>query len=198
MDILKIIGDIASILVLIGGIITFFFKESIKAFFARDLLKKQENYKRELETYKTILLKDLEEYKMGIDVRRNLSSEIMSKRVFAYQLTMSMLNHFYGLILRYNSNPGEEGFKLSFGSDEGFNARDIVNKIEENLFYYSRVAYDHFNKLKTTLPIIFNEVEKRKPIDKQVIAQLFSNIKEINNLLLLEVFPDDPTVKEIL
>lgn len=193
LEIMKLVGDIASILVLVGGIFAFIFKESIKAFFARDLLKKQEDYKRELETYKTILLKDLEEYKMGIDVRRNMSTEISKRRIDSYRTIINSLYEFYSELSLYSEIPN---YKIKIHRDKGdpLMMTDVVGDI----FYFSQSSQEKYAKLVAPIHLKLNKmIIDKKPIDSSMVEKFLNGITELRKYLISEVFPDDPTVKEM-
>jgi len=195
MDILKTIGDIAAILVLVGGIIAFIFKESIKAYFARDLLDKKSGIDKDLEDHKKLIIKNLEDYKLGIDVRRNLATEVSKKRLDAYQSTMTTFYRFYGEVDAYSKDPSMLNKDKSFSGPQG---KERIDAFTEQMFYFSNPALKQFNK--EFMPIftqVLDKVAHIKPISKEELDGYLKKLNSMRAFLLSEVFPDDPTVKEI-
>ncbi|MCX5903348.1 MAG: hypothetical protein NTV89_07720 [Proteobacteria bacterium] len=97
IEILRIIGDIVSLLLLLCALIGFamkhFIKEKIGAYFKTKINQQNEfykhNLKQEIEAYKAALIRDLEEYKLGIDIRRNIAFEVSNQKMKAYQAICS-------------------------------------------------------------------------------------------------------------
>lgn len=93
IEILRIIGDVVSLLLVVCALIGFamkhFIKEKIGAYFQTKINQQNETYKhnlkQEIEAYKAALIRDLEEYKLGIDIRKNIALEVSNQKMKAYQ-----------------------------------------------------------------------------------------------------------------
>ena len=94
MKIIEVVDDFASITIVLVGLVGFSLREKIKNYFQKDLIELKESYKQELERYKIDLLREMEEYKMGIDIRRNLSIQMSNKRLLSYQKIISYFANF--------------------------------------------------------------------------------------------------------
>jgi len=103
ISILTLISQTLSVLLLLAATLAFIFKryinEWIKTRFKIQLEKSNGDYKHkllhELETYKGDILRELEEFKLGIDIRRNIALQVSNSQLSAYQKLVSD----YGIIV---------------------------------------------------------------------------------------------------
>lgn len=189
------LDKITPLLLPLGALIIFMAKGRIRLYFQKSLLKDQEKYKKELEFYKSNLLRDLEEHKLGIDVRRHLSVEMSNKRLMAYQNLMEFISHFRNLAWRYNENPNAEHRETIFGKDieKGWG---FLNAMESNILFFSRDALSQFNtQLNPSYQKVLNRISEARPIEEKDLNNYDAGIRKVKEYLLSEIFPDDPTSK---
>ena len=180
------------VLLPLGAVIIFALKGKIKLYFQKNLLEDKEKYKKELEFYKSSLLRELEEHKLGIDVRKYLSLEMSKKRLMAYQNLMEAVSHFRNLAWRYNIKPDAENRDNIFGKDVEKGWR-FLNTTESNVLFFSSGALSQFKtQIGPCYQKVLNSIADVKPIDKEDLKNLDAGLKKVKEYLLSEIFPDDP------
>lgn len=101
-DLLQVINNILTVLVLVAIALGFAFKTWIRewikgrlrAELTRELDESRHKLARELEGYKGALLKDLEDYKANIDIRRSIALKMADARLDALRRLTVNLDHF--------------------------------------------------------------------------------------------------------
>ena len=177
------------------SLVSLIFKEKIKAYFKKDLIKTQENYKMGLEAYKANLLQQLEEYKLDIDIRRNLIIEMSHNRLLAYQKTISSLLHFYRLLLQYNYSPSSEHMQKIFGQNESRGWKDL-NVLEDNFLFLSQNLSEIAKEIGEHMRKILLKLKSGKPIESATLEKYSDSLKNLKNAMVSEIFPGDVKDKD--
>ena len=187
----NVLDIVVTIAVIVIPIITFFCKEKIKLIFQKNVIKTQESYKIELESYKNKLLHELELYKLDIDVQRNLTIEVLNKRLIVYQKTISNFVRFQRLILQYNSSPSVTKMHDIFGAN-ATNAWDHLEFMEENMLFYSDNIGRHLKLIVPNMDNILKILEKGQKIEINLLEKFISSIKELKKNMISELFKEKP------
>lgn len=189
MEYIYKLGGVASILVVIGSFIGFCFREKIKTYFQKDLIKTQNKCVQDLETYKMCLIRDLEKYKLDIDVRKSMAIEMSNKKLGAYQKTITGLLRFSNVVHTYNNLPAPERTIKPF-RDNLNKAWQFVTDLEESYFYYAEKHRDKMEPLAKAMQEIFDITKTGKLIDDTLSEQYKDAVKELKRSFISEIFPE--------
>lgn len=160
------------------GLVLFLCKERIMNYFKRDL-----------EAFKTNLLRQLEEYRMGIDVRRNLSIQMSDKRLLAYQETLSINARLWFEISRYRqiSNPEERKLR----EDRIIcDAEDGCNAVIKNYLYLPGSLRTELRKMDVLGKPILNNIQQNKPVTDAQFERFTQQLKVLKDKMVSEIEDD--------
>lgn len=181
---IEVLSYISNVVLVLGGLITFFSREKIKNYFQKDLVKLQESYKRELEAYKADLLRELEEYKLGIDVRRYMSIEWADRKLKAYQQTASNLTRLASHIQNWQfiSLKPEVGKAVRKDGDR------MLDDFHENHIFYSQDIVSMQKEIAAIYhPLIQNLTSSNIGPTEEQVRLLSQKIGEIRKQMISEL-----------
>jgi hypothetical protein len=94
-DLFDFLDKIGGVLALLGGVFRFLLREKIKNYCEKDLLKEEARIKQELEIHKMTLMRELEGYKLNLDLKRSLQMEFNHRRFLAYHEAVGLFMRFF-------------------------------------------------------------------------------------------------------
>jgi hypothetical protein len=179
-------------LIPIVTIIIFFSKEKIKHFFNRDIISLKEGYKIDFERRKEELNRHTELLKLDIDIKRNISSNILDKKLVVYQGTLTILSRFIRIMIQIN-----QGIKLENQNVSSKNVNTMVSKqieyIEDNYLFYSNEVSKTLNKIGKYMNDILSVYNTTGKVEEQSIAEYNSLLKQLRNILMEEIINQMPS-----
>jgi hypothetical protein len=146
-----------------------------------------------LERYKSKLLRDFEEHKIGIDTRKQLSIKMSNNRLMAYQNMIESMTRLKIIALFYNQNPCPE-YRDNLFEKYGGKSQRFLDKGFAGVFYFSKNAKIQFEtQVNPSYMEILHNLSENKPIAIENLKIFSTNTEKFRKYLLSEVFPDDPT-----